>query len=175
MVCTHSPHGDEYALLVQCQSDSRENFRLCSLFDEFHAEINIISPPEVAAEDAASRKEAVEENLVERGRKQLQTALNAVEVSKAERKNILTKYGAEWKLKEVETRVIGVSTGVYLPFANRVKNWAKHADEALEKAKARDGKNGIAVYYEYARGVLSAEDGTSQCLKPSVKAFYEKL
>ena len=86
---------------------------------------------------------------------------------------MLAKYGADWKLKPVDIRV-GISTGLYVPGDGEEKNWAKHADEALDKAKARDGKNGIAVYYQWARGVLSADDGSSQCLKPDVDEFYRK-
>ena len=170
--CIHSPHGDEYALLVQCVSDSRWNTRLCSLYDDFHGAINAITPPGGAL--AASRKEAAAQELVSRGRKQLETALNAVTVSAQEREAVLAKYGAEWKLKPVDIRV-GVSTGLYVPDEDEEnKNWAKHADEALDKAKARDGKNGIAVYYERAGGVVTAGDGSSKCLKPSVFQFYKK-
>ena len=174
VVCTHSPHGDEFALLVQCARRSRDNIRLCSFYDEFHAAINAISAPAVAAEDMASRKEAAAQDLVSRGKKQLETALNAVAVPQRWSDLILAKYGAEWKLKPLDIRV-GVSTGLYVPYpAEKNKNWAKHADEALDKAKARDGKNGIAVYYERAGGVLSAADASSQCFTPSVDAVYEK-
>ena len=174
--CIHSPHGDEYALLVQCEHYSYTNTRLCSFYDDFHAAINAITPPggAVAAEEVAFRKEAAAQELVSRGRKQLETALNAVTVSAQEREAVLAKYGAEWKLKPVDIRV-GVSTGLYVPKRRgQGKNWAKHADEALDKAKARDGKNGIAVYYEKAGGVLSADDGSSGCLKPNVEEFYKK-
>ena len=174
--CTHSPHGDEYALLVHCERRSYYNTRLCLFYDDFHAAINAIAPPggAVAAEEVAFRKEAAAQELVSRGRKQLETALNAVTVSTQEREAVLAKYGAEWKLKPVDF-LVGVSTGLYVPTPGREnKNWAKHADEALDKAKARDGKNGIVVYFEYAGGVvLAADDGSSKCMKPTVYKFYK--
>ena len=170
---SHSPHGDEYALLVQATWVSCINTRLCSFYEEFHAAINAISPPAMTAEEEASRKEAVEQDLVKRGRKQMETALNVAAVPKEERDRILSKYGTEWTLKKLNIR-IGVSTGLYVPGINgREKNWAKHADEALKKAKGRDGKNGIVVYYE-GSGVLSAANGSSQCLKPHVSGFNKK-
>ena len=107
-VCMFSPHGDEYAMLVQCTHWAYDNTRLSSFFDDFHTAINAISPPKVAVEDAESRKEAVAQDLMERGRKQLETALNAVEVPDEDHERILSKYGTEWKIKEAETRVIGV-------------------------------------------------------------------
>ena len=153
---------------------ARYNTRLHSFYSDFHGAINAIKPPFVSAEELASRTKAAEEELVSRGKKQLESALNAVAVPNEQRQDMLDKYGQKWKLKPVDIRV-GVSTGLYVPdIRPKEKNWAKHADEALDKAKARDGKNGIAVYYEEAGRVLSAGDVSSKCLKPSLYKFYEQ-
>ena len=170
-VHVHSPHGDEYALLVQAESACHFSTLLGSLYDAFNSDINQISPLQETEQEGLQR---AERDLAAYGKKQIVTALNSVCVPKEERDAILAKYGGDWKLKRLNIR-ISVSTGVYVPSWGKERNWAKHAGEALEIAKTREDKNGIAVYYEDTGEVLSAADVSSQCLKPSLDEFCASL
>merc|ERR1712154_549917 len=84
-------------------------------------------------------------------------------------KQTVQRYLEENNMKEFKDRKgntiqmdrVGISTGVYIPFGSKDKDWISLADKvALEKAKemSMPQKNGVAVYHEQEKGVVSADE-----------------
>eukprot|EP01083_Nonionella_stella_P089780 250641_1 len=171
--------GDEFAIIVQCQRMADENSRLSGYYMSFRKEINQlmkIDKSKVKNEDIEKGKK----ELKERGRKQLVTALNGVNMEDKIKEEMMSIYHKNVDHKNIEFGVdkIGISTGLFVPTTiGNEKDWLDCADKAQEEAKQIKGKNEIMIYFEKYdnikwNGGIVPKEKTVECLK---EGCYEAL
>ena len=142
----HRQGGEEYALVVQTEGAAYYSGALWPFYDSLHSSVKALKVSPVSVE----KKEEGLAALVERSRKQMESAMKGVQFYNKAKAEVMAKYEAQLKQKDLRFNVkrVGISTGLFVPDggAEQCATALEHADEAQGAAKAL-GKDQLRVYY----------------------------